>query len=763
MPARTFDVDSFPEGRFVNAARLILGLILVAGMLVLAACGGDEEEVPTPTPVPPAPAPTHAPTPTPVPPPAQSLLPCYTDLTAAAAAKVTDRDIPEILVIEMLERPYRIVPNDIILRQGQLYQLVIRSGNEWHQFRADPLGLDITIPPEGEAIVELRPERVGVFRLKDERKVPEDYLLSTIAVIPADMAIATWHPSCSKIWVPAPVPGASLRAPIVIEGAIAPVDLGVFGGYLHATRIEARSSGQVVGTASKSEITYRGRHSDFYIPVPHLPPGDHTIVLYAYAQNGTVVATARLPVTILDDPPPENVGPALRGSIDYPAADSFLELPATIRGWAATIGGRVGTGVGVVELWDGPRESGRYLTDAVYGTYRPDVGAVLGDARYNGSGWFARLSDLPAGPLDLRLYVRDRQTGDYVVPFESEIAPSRQFIVAEGKVADAYWPVALAHAPDGRLFFAELLTGHIRIWQDGQLLPEPFATVENVSTHSESGFMGLALHPDFANQPYVYAMYVVENPENGLPLLQKIVRFRDVNGVGEDFTVVLDNLPATLGASHNGGRIAFGPDGKLYVTIGDIFVSESAQDLTSLAGSILRYNLDGSIPADNPLAGSAIYAYGLRNVFGIAFQPDTGTVFATDNGPGGFDEVNRIEAGQNYGWPVHMGIANAEGFVDPLAVFGEYRKSPTYGPTGAAFPADRPDLLLFCAYHVPGLHALQLGGPDFAEVEGQMLLSRNCILDVTMGRDGWLYYSTVDAIYRARLEDLLRLAEQAGP
>ena len=206
--------------------------------------------------------------------------------------------------------------------------------------------------------------------------------------------------------------------------------------------------------------------------------------------------------------------------------------------------------------------------------------------------------------------------------------------------------------------------------------------------------------------------------------------------------MILDNLPATTTFSHNGGRLKFGPDGKLYVSIGDTMVSELSQDPSNLAGSILRYNPDGSIPEDNPIPGSPIYAMGLRNVFGLAFQPSTGSLYATENGPGGFDEVNKIEAGRNYGWPLHMGIANAEGFSDPIAVSGEFQKSPTYGPTGATFPLNRPDLLLFCAYHFPALHALELSGPDYTTVERQMVLSKNCILDVTASDDGWTYYST---------------------
>ncbi len=414
--------------------------------------------------------------------------------------------------------------------------------------------------------------------------------------------------------------------------------------------------------------------------------------------------------------------------------------------------------MGSVEIWNGPRESGTFLTEASYGLYRPDVAESLGELRFASSGFFARLTDLPVGAVDLRVYVRDRQSGEYLAPrlLESELA--RPIALAEGKVTDAAWPVALAAAPDGKLFYAELLTGNIRIVREGQLLQSPFATLDDVSTHAESGFLGLALHPNYPQEPFIYAMYVVNDPTTGLPSGQRVVRFRDVAGTGEDRTVIVDNLPATTGTTHNGGRIAFGPDGKLYLSIGDTNAMELAQDHTNPAGSILRFNPDGAIPDDNPFPGYPVYAVGLRNVFGLAFHPKTGDLYATDNGPGGFDEVNKIEAGENYGWPGQMGKANVRDYTDPIAVYGNWPERPI-GPTGATFAAEHPNLLLFCAYHDFYLRAVHLSGADYDSVENTTVLSTNCALDVTYSTDGWLYYSTISAIYRARLDDLLRLHE----
>ena len=661
----------------------------------------------------------------------------------------------------MLENPYRIEPNDIVVKQNQPYLLAIQAGNEWHQFSIDEFGLNIVVPPGGQGTLDLLADRIGAFRIRNLRKIPESHHVSTLTVIPANMSIDSWHTGCADFQVHFPTPGAVLSSPLVIEGSVGPGGMQVFGEDLHVTRIEAWSEGELVGATASEEISFAGRHSNFHFSVPTLAPGQHSLMLRAYLQNGMLVGTASLPLSVTSDPPASSEPKAFRGSIDYPDENTLHQLPLRLRGWAAIFGSTRGTGVGAVEIWNGPRETGRFIANAVHGTYRPDVAQVFSEPRFASSGWIAQLSTLPAGSIDLYLYARDSETGAYIAPFANERTPQRSFELAEGKIADAPWPVALAAAPDGRLFFAELLTGRIRVWQDNLDSPQLFAQLENVSTHGESGLLGLALHPDFSQNPFVYAMYVVENPETGLPLMQRVVRYRDVDGSGRDYTVVLDNLPATTTARHNGGRITFGPDGKLYVSLGDIDIVETSQDLDDVAGSILRYNPDGSVPEDNPLPGSPIFAYGLRNVFGLAFQPGTGLLYATENGPGGFDEVNRIEAGGNYGWPDHMGIAKAEGIEDPIASFGIWwQDTPTYGPTGAAFPLGRPDLFLFCAYHVPALHALQLRPPDYTIVERQMVLSKNCVLDVTAGDDGWLYYSSFSAIYRARLDDLLRLSEQ---
>ena len=295
-------------------------VLLLVGIILLVSCGNGGEDEITPTAIPPSPIPTEVPKPTPAPfPTVQPILPCYTDVGAAFRTTPLASPTPEVIRVQMLERPYRIVPSNIVLKQDQPYQLIIQAGNEWHQFRVDLLGLDIVLPPGGEAIIDLRPQRLGVFRLKDERKIPESHLLSTITVIPANMSIDSWNNSCVSLQVPSPPPDAMLSTPFVIEGSIGPADLGVFGGPLHVTRIEAWSNGEQVGRATEEEIEFRGRHSDFFVTVPFLPPGEHSVVLYAYLQNGMLVATVSLPLTILPELPSSTSGQASRGSIDHPA------------------------------------------------------------------------------------------------------------------------------------------------------------------------------------------------------------------------------------------------------------------------------------------------------------------------------------------------------------------------------------------------------------------------------------------------------------
>src|SRR5438093_11712674 len=187
----------------------------------------------------------------------------------------------------------------------------------------------------------------------------------------------------------------------------------------------------------------------------------------------------------------------------------------------------------------------------------------------------------------------------------------------------ADFATALAWSPDGRLFYAER-AGTIRTF-DGKT-SRVFATV-SASTSGERGLLGLAVSPAFQSDHFVYAFYSRADDQSR----QRVVRWTDQGGTGTSLTTIVDNLPAGNDCCHKGGRIAFGPDRKLYVTLGENHVAADAQRTSSLRGKILRYNPDGSVPGDNPFGSSnPVWAIGLRNPFGLAFSVD-GSLFFTYN------------------------------------------------------------------------------------------------------------------------------------
>ena len=305
-------------------------------------------------------------------------------------------------------------------------------------------------------------------------------------------------------------------------------------------------------------------------------------------------------------------------------------------------------------------------------------------------------------------------------------------------------PWALAFAPDGRIFVTER-PGRVRVIAGGALLPEPWATVPAAERPgAESGLMGIALDPDFGANGFVYLYYTYEGQGR---LWNRLVRFVDRNGRGEVDRVLIDRIPGA--PIHDGGRLRFGPDGKLYLTVGDAAVGENAQNLNALNGKILRLNPDGTVPPDNPFPGSPVYALGLRNPQGLAWHPITRQLFASDHGPSGgppnccHDELNLIEAGGNYGWPAVFGTGGAPRFIDPILESG----TETWAPSGVDFGTAGPvrGVLFMAALRGQHLRLIWLAPPDFRRVEGQEVLFRNeygRLRDVAAGPDGALYVLT---------------------
>ncbi|HJV09011.1 MAG TPA: PQQ-dependent sugar dehydrogenase, partial [Acidimicrobiales bacterium] len=310
---------------------------------------------------------------------------------------------------------------------------------------------------------------------------------------------------------------------------------------------------------------------------------------------------------------------------------------------------------------------------------------------------------------------------------------------------DAAFPTALAFAPDGRLFFTER-AGTIKVVQDGAT--KVFGTVA-ASTVGERGLLGIAVSPSFATDRAVYTFHSARNGST-----QEVVRWTDCAGEGRNPDVIVE-LPAGSTCCHKGGRLAFGADGKLYVTLGDEHTSTAAADTSDVRGKVLRYNPDGSIPADNPY-GNAVWASGFRNPFGLAISP-AGRVAVTVNGPTGdagspstgfdilYTNVTRGFAGQ---WPSCYGYSRV---IRGTCAGDEpdwSSEARAVVPTGAAFvnasgPAPYAGKLVFCTLN-DGMKVLTDGSPHATVTNGDT----NCRLDVTQGPDNALYVADTDAIHR---------------
>ena len=248
---------------------------------------------------------------------------------------------------------------------------------------------------------------------------------------------------------------------------------------------------------------------------------------------------------------------------------------------------------------------------------------------------------------------------------------------------------AFAQLPDGRLLVSEQ-GGTVRVVKGGALLPTPFVKIP-AEFYRERGLLGVAPHPNFATNGYVYVYYTttVGGSHN------RVSRFTANLAAGGDVAVagsevVLFDLPPLQAAIHNGGAIHFGPDGKLYVAVGDNHRSETSQDLTQPFGKLLRFNDDGSIPTDNPFYAKqsglarSIWAYGLRNPYTFAFQPGTGLLHINDVGLDTWEEINIGRAGANYGWPASEGPDNVTaGITGPRFAYGHNEAIPPgTGPGG---------------------------------------------------------------------------------
>ncbi|WP_108262645.1 PQQ-dependent sugar dehydrogenase [Mangrovicoccus ximenensis] len=231
----------------------------------------------------------------------------------------------------------------------------------------------------------------------------------------------------------------------------------------------------------------------------------------------------------------------------------------------------------------------------------------------------------------------------------------------------------------GSALYVTEKAGTLGIFEDGTFRRLPVETSAPILDSRGGGLMGLALLPDFAESRRAVLYHHTGTPESRSNRVIEVVLKGDA---WHETRVLIDAIPGH--PLYNGGRVAFGPDGMLYVTTGWTENRALPQDPDSLAGKILRIAPDGSIPAGNPFAGSPVWSLGHRNPQGLAWDDD-GQLLAAEHGQSGHDEINRIEAGGNYGWPEVQGDGTAPGMIPPLAQSGR----GTWAPSGIAWAGDR--------------------------------------------------------------------------
>ncbi|HEY3636031.1 MAG TPA: PQQ-dependent sugar dehydrogenase, partial [Caldimonas sp.] len=353
-----------------------------------------------------------------------------------------------------------------------------------------------------------------------------------------------------------------------------------------------------------------------------------------------------------------------------------------------------------------------------------------------------------------------------LVRFTGAATQPSGFTRNEGWVVGLNSATAFAQAPDGRLFVAEQ-GGTLRIVKNGALVATPFVTVA-VDSAGERGLIGVALHPNFASNGYVY---LYSTRASGGVSHNRISRFTaagDVAAAASEVTLV--DLSDLSGATnHNGGGMHFGSDAKLYVGVGDNADGAQAQNLALPFGKLLRFNEDGSIPSDNPFFGSqtglgrAVWAYGLRNPYTFAVQPGTGRIHINDVGESTWEEIDLGSAGANYGWPASEGPDNVgAGITGPLFTYKHSDATPLgSGPGGffkgfaiaggafypaiGPFPAGYRDQYYFADYVSSFVGRIDLANGNaaygFASLSGQPV-------DLLIGLDGALYVLTRSGVTR---------------
>jgi len=331
---------------------------------------------------------------------------------------------------------------------------------------------------------------------------------------------------------------------------------------------------------------------------------------------------------------------------------------------------------------------------------------------------------------------------------DTKQGPIKVETVAQG--LDQLW--GLAFLPDGRMLVTEK-PGRLRIVSMDGTISEPIKGVPKVIDYGQGGLLDVTLDPDFAKNGLVYLSY--SEPGKG-GAGTSVARGTLGDGSLDNVEIIFRQKPKVSGGNHFGSRLVFSPDGTLFVTLGERFKFDPAQDLSNDLGKIVRINPDGSIPEDNPFVGQEgklpeIWSYGHRNVQGAAIHPETGKLWETEFGPLGGDELNIPEAGKNYGWPVVSWGSNYDRSAipdppeHPEFTDAIYHWNPVISPSGIAFytadliPGWKGDLFI-SGLSSEAIVRLDLDGEKVVGEERIPMGTR--IRDVAQGPDGALYALT---------------------
>lgn len=354
-----------------------------------------------------------------------------------------------------------------------------------------------------------------------------------------------------------------------------------------------------------------------------------------------------------------------------------------------------------------------------------------------------------------------------IVP-EEPLPNSNIEVVVDGLTT----PVAFAFAPDGRIFITEKETGNVRVAINNVLQPEPVLTLP-VATLGEQGLIGIAIDPSFESNHYIWVTHVLPPEENDGEKLNRVIRFTEQDNKATDVQVAFTSPNIIETDRHNIGNLTFGPDGLLYVSMGEGTLDYLAPNLSDPRGKILRFQptVPLTAPEDGPFYDGegptvdAIYAYGFRNPFDLTFDPISHRLLATENGPSCDDELNLVLSGYDYGWKqdyvcrndLPADFAPPENSTPPLLSW-----TPTNSPTGITvytgddFPEWYGDVF-FCTFGNALLHHLKMNDSRDGFVSHSTINGMFCQVDVVTGPDGALYFLEGGGFEDGRIKRLYRL------